>query len=110
MCGHAFSSTVHQRLDKIERGMINLAETQTSLLRAAIESAKKHNGVPADDQPDAPEAGLMAFLYSYLPDPTVIDIGANIGDISDCLLRAGYDVYAFEPNPPVYERLLTRLS
>ncbi len=57
-----------------------------------------------------PELGLMAFLYSYLPTRKAIDIGANIGEVSDYLLRTGYEVYAFEPYPQSYTRLTDRLK
>jgi FkbM family methyltransferase len=51
------------------------------------------------------EAELMSYLYSYLPHHRAIDIGANRGDVSNRLLQAGYEVYAFEPFPPVVEKL-----
>jgi FkbM family methyltransferase len=56
-----------------------------------------------------PEIGLMSFLYSYLPTRQVIDIGAHAGDVSEALLDAGYEVYAFEPSSAVYNRLVNRL-
>jgi len=54
------------------------------------------------------ERGLMNYLYSYLPNRTALDIGANKGDISDSLLNSGYEVYAFEPFLPVFEKLANR--
>jgi FkbM family methyltransferase len=57
-----------------------------------------------------PETGLMEYLYSYLPTRGAIDAGAHTGDVSECLLRSGYQVYAFEPFPPVYEKLVSRLG
>jgi FkbM family methyltransferase len=57
-----------------------------------------------------PETGLMAFLYSYLPTRKALDIGANAGDVSERLLRAGYEVYAFEPLPDMYEKLVHKLG
>jgi len=53
---------------------------------------------------------LMVFLYSYLPYRLAIDVGANRGDVSERLLQAGFEVYAFEPFPPVLERLQERLA
>lgn len=57
-----------------------------------------------------PETGLMAFLYSFLPDRTALDVGANVGDVSERLLEAGYEVFAFEPFPPTLEKLQARLQ
>ncbi len=57
-----------------------------------------------------PEAALMAHLYSYLPIRCALDIGAHIGDVSEILLDAGFDVHAFEPYPQVFDRLGERLG
>jgi FkbM family methyltransferase len=57
-----------------------------------------------------PEAGLLSFLYSYLPGHAALDIGANHGNVSEPLLKAGYEVYAFEPQPQVCEDLVRRLG
>jgi FkbM family methyltransferase len=56
------------------------------------------------------EAELMSYLYSYLPHHRAVDIGANRGEVSHRLLQAGYEVYAFEPFPPVVEKLKERLG
>jgi FkbM family methyltransferase len=52
-----------------------------------------------------PEAAILQSLYSYLPDPIALDIGAHVGDMSRRLLGAGFEVYAFEPNPPTFDAL-----
>jgi FkbM family methyltransferase len=57
-----------------------------------------------------PETGLMAFLYSYLPTRKAIDVGAHIGEVSEALLKTGYEIYAFEPYAPIYEKLVKRLG
>lgn len=65
---------------------------------------------PADFGLLNPEAGLMTHLYSYLPATSAIDVGANRGAITERLLNAGYEVYAFEPYAPVFESLQNRLG
>src|ERR1035437_10205616 len=60
--------------------------------------------------PVNPELGLMCFLYSHLPGRKAMDIGAHIGEVSSCLLKTGYEVYAFEPYPPNYTRLRKRMK
>jgi FkbM family methyltransferase len=57
-----------------------------------------------------PETGLFSFLYSYLPERGALDIGANHGVVSEQLLKAGYEVYAFEPLPETYDNLVRRLG
>lgn len=57
-----------------------------------------------------PEIGLIQHLYSYLPTHKALDIGANVGEVSQRLLEAGYEVYAFEPSPETYDRLYERLG
>jgi FkbM family methyltransferase len=57
-----------------------------------------------------PEAGLLEHLYSCLPARVALDVGANRGELSLSLLDAGYEVFAFEPFPPVYEKLRERLG
>jgi len=53
---------------------------------------------------------LMVYLYSFLPCRTAIDVGANRGDVSSRLLQSGFEVYAFEPFPPVFNKLCERLA
>jgi FkbM family methyltransferase len=65
----------------------------------------------ADDyETHNPEVGLMGHLYSFLPNRTCIDIGANLGEFSERLLQFGYKVYSFEPFPPVFDQLSKRLG
>jgi FkbM family methyltransferase len=57
-----------------------------------------------------PEIGLISFLYSYLPTRRILDIGAHVGQFSEALISTGYEVYAFEPSPAMYEELVRRLG
>lgn len=57
-----------------------------------------------------PEISLLQYLRAFLPSPNAIDIGANVGDVSDMLLSAGYRVFAFEPMPETFERLRERFE
>jgi FkbM family methyltransferase len=55
-----------------------------------------------------PESDLLAYLYSFLPGRTAIDIGANRGEMTAVLLDAGFEVIAFEPYALIYEQLQAR--
>jgi FkbM family methyltransferase len=55
-----------------------------------------------------PELGLLEYLYSFLTDTNAIDVGANIGKVSERLLKCGYTVYAFEPYAPSFRELVER--
>ena len=85
-------------------------ESQTKLLLEKLEPLQKSKEKIIVDKSyfQNIERGLMNYLYSYLPNRTALDIGANKGDISDSLLKSGYKVYAFEPFLPVFEKLANR--
>jgi FkbM family methyltransferase len=57
-----------------------------------------------------PEVALLQYLRAFVASPNVIDIGANVGQVSELLLSAGYRVFAFEPLPEAYERLCERFT
>lgn len=57
-----------------------------------------------------PEVGLICYLYSYLPSRRIIDIGANVGETSQSLLKVGYEVYGFEPFSSTFQQLNERLG
>ena len=59
---------------------------------------------------DNPEFLLLAHLVNFFPKPVALDIGANEGVLSEVLLDAGFDVYAFEPYPPAMKKLGERLA
>lgn len=68
------------------------------------------DGGAAKYRTENPELDLMTYLYAFLPNRNIIDIGANVGDVSEHLLDTGFSVYAFEPFPPVFEKLSQRLA
>ncbi|MCW5977370.1 MAG: FkbM family methyltransferase [Bryobacteraceae bacterium] len=154
MCGHAFVSTVHERLNHTDRQLDvlvdqnnRMAQSQTALLQASIHIIETSRKADAEFR-DAverlekevlrvrgetkdflereavrqveveacayefanPEVGLLSYLYSFLPAPAALDIGANAGEVSERLLEAGYRVYGFEPCPATYEKLVRRLG
>lgn len=57
-----------------------------------------------------PEPALIAALASSLPSHAVLDVGANVGDFSAVLLKAGLAVHAFEPNPELVPGLRERFG
>ncbi|HET7038624.1 MAG TPA: FkbM family methyltransferase, partial [Gemmatimonadales bacterium] len=50
----------------------------------------------------------VAFYRRLPPGSLCFDVGANIGEVSEALLRAGHRVVAFEPNPDVLPELRAR--
>jgi FkbM family methyltransferase len=118
-----------QRLDEMGarwrelRGAVQSLSEQNGHLSDAVAQLQNHlrwvldNEVPRQVCVETgeygltnPETGLFSFLYSYLPERGALDIGANHGSVSELLLKAGYEVYAFEPLPQVYEGLVRRLG
>jgi FkbM family methyltransferase len=57
-----------------------------------------------------PEISLLQYLRSFVASPNVIDIGANVGAVTELLLSAGFRVFAFEPLPAAYDKLLSRFE
>lgn len=51
------------------------------------------------------ECAYIVSLANLRPGELVLDIGANIGCISQALIAAGAEVEAFEPQPAVFELL-----
>ncbi len=118
-------ATLHEVSARLEEGQARLNTSITGLLTEirtlVLAQAGGQGKEPIRSQSRArlaitdgfstenPEVGLLAYLYSFLPDSTAIDVGAHVGTVSDRLLEAGYFVYAFEPYPPSFERLNDRL-
>jgi len=111
--GHAFTSTVHDRLDAIERRLDHveramppgneaqfdkLMRAQTALLKASIHTVENLHAlagrsiVECSAAPVAADLALMEFLYSFLPSRVVVEVGAHAPESTRALLNAGYDV------------------
>jgi hypothetical protein len=96
MCGHAFLSTLHERMDVLERQTQNASfpETQAALLQASIHTVEKlheltdHVVVETHETSD-PELGLMEFLYSYLPTRKA---AVHDSRVAEQLRSTGYEV------------------
>jgi FkbM family methyltransferase len=124
--GHALCEPTWSRIEALHRDMMAALEALTGEVgqqRAASAGFEKYTRsvlenevvrqvcVETDDYGSInPEAGLLTFLYSYLPTPKAIDAGAHAGDVAERLLQAGFEVYAFEPSAPTFERLNQRLG
>jgi len=102
-----YSDIISQIKDDYQHLQADLHQQYNTLLDNSGLRVKAENNRGEDLEP---EEKLIAFLYSFLPSRKAIDIGANQGDISESLLKAGYQVYAFEPYTPVFEQLCQRLQ
>src|SRR4051812_32867671 len=58
------------------------------------------------------ECHFRKHYLSHLRQPTVVDVGANEGSFAAAVLEMnnGARVFAFEPHPVTYKRLLARAS
>jgi FkbM family methyltransferase len=110
--GHVVEVLREVRADaaRIEQGLGKL-HADAARIEQRLADLRPPRVLKTDDYGLAnPEAGLLAHLYSYLPSHVALDVGAHVGEVSGRLLNAGYDVYSFEPFPPIFEKLDKRLS
>lgn len=56
------------------------------------------------------ECEHIVSLANERPNELVLDIGANIGNVSQALVHAGHKVLAFEPQPEVYNVLCMNIN
>jgi len=105
-------SKIRQEVLEIKQDSIASNATNTKLLVQIADDVRsqKYKYITDSSHFQVIEIELMAYLYSYLPYRRAIDVGANRGDVAVRLLQAGYEVYAFEPFPPVLEKLKERLA
>jgi FkbM family methyltransferase len=110
-CSHEMVQ-VREELLAFKQDFLQQNTTNYQLLGKIGEGVLKHACKLVADSSHFQDAeiGLMAYLYSFLPHRLAIDVGANRGDVSDRLLQAGFEVYAFEPFPPVLAKLRERFE
>lgn len=56
------------------------------------------------------QARFEELLKTLGPGDVVLDLGANLGDVSDRLAATGATVHAYEPDPDIFARLTARLG
>ncbi len=78
------------------------------LQREEIGLAPRLDGAPGGE--DEPELALVSHLTAFIPHRVAIDVGAHAGVYSEALLKAGFAVHAFEPNPKMISQLRARLG
>lgn len=94
---YAIESALRKHLQRIQS-----IEDQLAKARSNIQTARY--GLTN------PEAGLMAHLYASLPSRCALDVGCHVGEIAERLVNAGFLVYAFEPSPPIFAQVQSRLG
>jgi hypothetical protein len=113
--GHAFSITMHERLDAIEQ---RSSETDNALLQASIRMAERIRettpftvATTCDPKLSDPVVALAVYLYSHLASRRVVDADKARGNLSEVLQSAGYEVSKLEPGCALPERVaLMRLA
>jgi FkbM family methyltransferase len=98
----------------------DVGELMAEVRKLSLELIERREGTAGPQKPvvmtedefagQNPELGLLEYLYSYLTNTNAIDVGANVGRVSERLLKCGYSVYAFEPYGPSFRALRERLS
>lgn len=61
-------------------------------------------------EPQIPSHALVSVAEFVKPGFLCLDLGANVGNITQQMVNAGAEVYAFEPNPFAFERLKARFE
>jgi len=101
MCGHAFTITVHERLDTIEQ---RSAETDNALLQASIRIAERlpQNAIYAvldateavpDAAPSSAWVRLTLYLYSHVRSRKAVLMGTQPDGVAAALAATGYEVF-----------------
>jgi len=106
---------LNARLEQSQQGQTRLSAEIRSLIAGVAEmqpSTRRNEPIVAP--PDKfsefnPEIALLQYLCPYVDQRTAIDIGAHVGDVAERLLESGWQVHAFEPYPPSFEALESRL-
>jgi hypothetical protein len=111
MCGHAFTLTVHERLDALEGEIkalqaAKIVETDAALLQASIHIIENLHAlggrtvVDSSGARSAPDTALLEHIYSHLPTRTACEINASNPEIT-ALTQAGFDVRPLNGNQPI---------
>ena len=88
---------LHNRAEaKMESFTADLHDLATAL-RALNQSGLTPQDAPLPLDRNDPELSLLAHLLPLLPNPIVLDVGANVGLVASSLVDAGYEVFAYEP-------------
>ncbi|HEV2200561.1 MAG TPA: hypothetical protein VGR73_12130 [Bryobacteraceae bacterium] len=101
MCGHAFTITVHDRLETMEQRQ---AETDNVLLRASVRLAEqvrrsgRYEVVPSEDPHNFdPALALAKYLYSVSPSPVAAQTGCDGATWTRELAAMGYTARTADP-------------
>jgi hypothetical protein len=113
MCGHAFTATVHERLDTLEQ---RSAETDNALLQASLRIAERMqegaSHTVAEISPQGPPLAawvrLIEYLYSYLPSRRAALLGETLVSgrtLAAVLDKTGYETTTCQPEEPILDDL-----
>ena len=95
------------------RGRLQNLERDTELVRKGTVSLMSSGRLPADYYTAGsfdPERGFLSIIARHVSSANAIDVGANRGDFTYALRKAGFDVDAFEPRPDLAADLKRRFA
>jgi FkbM family methyltransferase len=90
-----------ERIDSLAADLRELATAVTALHQPAPKQPDSSSPFDRND----PELSLLAHLLPLLPNPIVLDVGANVGHVAASLVDAGFEVFAYEPFEPSFASL-----
>jgi FkbM family methyltransferase len=116
---HDVLDNLHARARRVDDQLLKLLETVERLHLRMLDGRPEIPEIRGDFAAQRsgdrfvhtePEFYLASFLYNFLPNRVLLDVGANEGEYTQVAADAGYRVFSFEPFPEAYRKLEARFA